>query len=441
MLLKCSIFGVAAPAVSLEKTTDIVPKVDDVVMPTVDDVVMPVEPVPSTPAPGVEDGKNLLTVFKDHLTVPTISKWVAGNPDPCYTLCVTCDAGWASVRCDKPAKTRVEGVSLVDSGLTGMISLNALKNMDYIMDFGLASNKLSGGLDLTVLPYQLAKFTVWTNKFNGTVDLTKFPPMLVFLDLATNEFSGEVDLTKLPLGLKKLFLDNNQFSGRLDMSALPEPLVEIALYSNQFSGTLDLTMLKPTVVHVKMQANSFNRMDLPKKAWPHLQTMKLMVREGWGESVCFLTPLDVSMVAHHDVPDVPDQRLCFPSAPNTSTPAPTQPMLRTPRPTPVPSEDMDDSKSNVTVAVVSHGHHDDHGASQNNTSQLMGGFLLLGVLGACFAAYKYNDQTEDDDVITGSLGDTLDHGEDEEALAALGEPAGSEPVAYVQVVEDGAEGE
>ena len=86
-------------------------------------------------------------------------------------------------------------------------------------------NELSGGVDLSCLPYEMKTLNLAFNRFTGPLNLQKTPPLLEFIYCQSNCFSDLIMFASIPKELKALTIyDNKNLKGEINFSILPKNL-------------------------------------------------------------------------------------------------------------------------------------------------------------------------------------------------------------------------
>jgi len=130
----------------------------------------------------------------------------------------------------------VEWLILERNAFSGEIDLRHLPTK--IQHLNVSYNQLSGSLELGKLPNSMQEFHLGANRFSGTVCLRHLPRSLQVLSVNENELSGPVDLTRLPVSIERLWLNKNYFEGKADFRQLPESIQELNISYTNISGEI-----------------------------------------------------------------------------------------------------------------------------------------------------------------------------------------------------------
>mmetsp|Transcript_26401 Transcript_26401/g.41088 ORF Transcript_26401/g.41088 Transcript_26401/m.41088 type:complete len:268 (-) Transcript_26401:47-850(-) len=135
----------------------------------------------------------------------------------------------------------MSGVSYGRGRMSGSIDLTVLPGSLRVLQ--LNNNEFSGGIALDQLPEALQTLDVYTNSLTGTLNLKELTGCLETLNLSRNLFTGTVCLTKFPRSLRWLALSQNKLCGPVDLTQLPDGMTNLYLFKNNFEGETDFTHL------------------------------------------------------------------------------------------------------------------------------------------------------------------------------------------------------
>ena len=135
-----------------------------------------------------------------------------------------------------------------------------------LTEFLVDSHNLIGTLQWEKFPRSLVRFCVHRNELSGDVDLSDLPPNLAFLRGSYNNFTGTPDLCHLPKSLEEIFFSRNQLSGHVDFSCLPSGMRTLALRHNTgLTGTKRASELPSSLSYCPVHETSIIEIDDMKK--------------------------------------------------------------------------------------------------------------------------------------------------------------------------------
>ncbi|XP_039052211.1 pollen receptor-like kinase 4 [Hibiscus syriacus] len=162
------------------------------------------------PSAGDQNEIESLLMLKNTLSNPSaLYNWNASAPP-----CTGERSNWAGIICNEQGK--VKGLQLESMGLSGVVNVESLHELQ----------------DLRLL-------NLMKNKFEGRIPDIKKMNRLQTLFLSNNHFSGEIpdDTFAQMTWLRKVFLGNNIFSGNIPSSLAKLPHLSILrMEGNEFSG-------------------------------------------------------------------------------------------------------------------------------------------------------------------------------------------------------------
>ncbi|KAG5546786.1 hypothetical protein RHGRI_018831 [Rhododendron griersonianum] len=199
-----------------------------------------------------------------------LTGWVPTSSAPCL---------WTGVTC---VNSRATVLDLTNAGLVGLLHLDILTALPYLIHIRLGGNYFSGNLTFQQFVCRLETLDLSLNKFSLPLDLSQSCDSLVYLNLSGNSIPGgslsigpnllQLDLSRNRISKTSLLVDslsncqnlnllnfsNNQMTGNLSsISFSCKNLGTLDLSSNLLTGEIPRSFLAQSLQVFDLSNNSF----------------------------------------------------------------------------------------------------------------------------------------------------------------------------------------
>ena len=192
---------------------------------------------------------------------------------------------WDKVECNE--KGEIYAIGWSDQFLTGTPLWTHLSSI-MCTHLNLNLNRLTGGIDLHLLPINILNFESSFNNFDGTLNLEEMPPSLGHLSLGHCKLHGPISLRMLPPDVQVVTLSHNMLSGSLYLGAL-QGMYYLDLSHNHFSGPVDLHLSRLISLRLDHNQNLSGEYDpIWFHSTPEVEGTQIKILPKRGSYRCFL---------------------------------------------------------------------------------------------------------------------------------------------------------
>ena len=193
---------------------------------------------------------------------------------------------WDTVGCNE--KGEINAIRWSDQFLIGTPHWTHLSSI-MCKHLDLYINRLTGGIDLQLLPINIWSFDVSFNNFGGTIYLEEMLPSLHLLNLSSCRLHGPISLYMLPPEVESVILSHNALAGGLYLGALPSRMYYLDLSHNHFFGPVDLHLSHFISLRLSHNVNLSGEYDpiwIPPT--PNVEGTQIKILPKRGSYRCFL---------------------------------------------------------------------------------------------------------------------------------------------------------
>eukprot|EP01127_Copromyxa_protea_P008069 TRINITY_DN1844_c0_g1_i2.p1 TRINITY_DN1844_c0_g1~~TRINITY_DN1844_c0_g1_i2.p1 ORF type:complete len:1097 (-),score=164.76 TRINITY_DN1844_c0_g1_i2:50-3340(-) len=223
--------------------------------------------------PGLRNLQSLTMGFDSLFFFPTLS--TATQLRYLELSCLSCQYGgmedWSYAQLEKLNTLILNGWPHVNKIPTWLPALTQLKTLN------LNGNRIVGGLDFSLMPYNLTSLSLDNNQIDSYT-----PPAsvsaLTYLSFTANKITGTINGLLFP-DMESLSIGLNKIGGSLPEDTFMRKIVELNAFNNRISGTLPTIPVTSVIKQISIQGNLVHG-SLPsdaQKKWilpPSLEILK-----------------------------------------------------------------------------------------------------------------------------------------------------------------------